>query len=105
MAQNINMQYVFVQNPTVLAPGQTDQFPPSPLQELMGIHRPNQGSTAISAHKLNLGFTEEPNKKVLYTVPVWRNCVKDQMMARGFALPGRKATNFPDATSCQSTQA
>ena len=59
------------------------------------MHRPNLGSRAISAHKLNLGFTEDPNEKVLYTV--WRNCVKDQMIARGFAPPGRKATNFPDA--------
>ena len=27
MGQNINMQYVFMQNAGVLAPGQTDQLP------------------------------------------------------------------------------
>jgi hypothetical protein len=63
MAQNNNMQYVFTQNPGVLAPGQTDQFPPSSLQGAIAMHRANPGGRAISAHKLNLGFTEEPNQR------------------------------------------
>jgi hypothetical protein len=95
MAQNNNMQYVFTQNPGVLAPGQTDQFPPSSLQGAIAMHRANPGGRAISAHKLNLGFTDEPNQRLLYTV--WRNCAKDQMIARNFAPVQRKAANFPDA--------
>ena len=58
------MQYVFAQNPGVLALGQMDQFLPSPLQGLIGMDHPNPGSRAISAHKLNLGFTEDANEKV-----------------------------------------
>jgi hypothetical protein len=95
MAQNNNMQYVFTQYPGLLAPGQTAQFPPSSLQGAITMHRTNPGGRAISAHKVNLGFTEEPNQKVLYTV--WRNCAKDQMIARNFAPVQRKAANFPDA--------
>jgi hypothetical protein len=95
MAQNNNMQYVFTQYPGLLAPGQTDQFLPSSLQGAIAMHRTNPGGRAISAHKLNLGFTEEPNQMVLYTV--WRNCAKDQMIARNFAPVQRKAANFPDA--------
>ena len=95
MAQNINMQYVLAQSAGVLAPGQRDQFRPSPLQPLIRMHGPNPGSRAISAHKLNLGFTQDPAQKALY--PEWRNCAKDQMIARGFGRPGRKAPNFAKA--------
>ena len=83
-----------MQNSGVLALGQTDQFPPSPLQGLIGMHRPNPRSRALSAHKLNLGFTQDPTQKTWYSES--RNCVKDQMMERGFEPAGRKATNFPD---------
>ena len=95
MAQNNNMQYVFAQNPRVLRPGQTDHFPPSPLQALIGMHRPNPGGRKITNHKLILGLTENANERVLYTV--WRNCVKDLMIARGFAPEGLKAANYTDA--------
>jgi hypothetical protein len=61
------------------------------------MHRTNPGGRAISAHKPNLGFTEEPNQKVLYTV--WRNSATHQMIARNFVPVQRKAANFPDADS------
>jgi len=95
MAQNINMQYVFMQNAGVLAPGQTDQLPPSSLQGAISMHRTNPGGRAISDHKLNMGFTQVQAQKKMYTE--WRNCAKDQMIARGFAPAGRTAKNFPDA--------
>jgi len=43
MAQNINMQYVFMQNAGVLAPGETDQLPASSLQGAIRMHRTNSG--------------------------------------------------------------
>jgi len=43
MAQNINMQYVLMQNAGVLAPGQTDQLPPGWLQGAISLHRTNPG--------------------------------------------------------------
>ena len=89
------MQYVFAQNLGVLVPRQTDQFPPSPLQKLIGMHRPNPAGRKITNNKLILGFTEDANERVLYMV--WRNYVKDQMIARGFAPAGPKAANYPDA--------
>jgi len=89
------MQYVFMQNAGVLAPGQTDQLPPSSLQGAISMHRTNLGSLAISDHKLNMGFTQVQAQKKMYTE--WRNCAKDQMTARGFAPAGRKAKGFPDA--------
>ena len=95
MAQKNNIHYVFSQNPGVLVPGQTDQFPPSPLQGLMDMHHLNPGSRAISVHKLNLSFTQDPAQQAWYTR--CRNYVKDQTIARGYAPGGRKATNFPDA--------
>jgi len=58
MAQNINMQYVFMQNAGVLAPGQIDQLPPSSREGAISRHRTNRGSRAISDHKLNMGFTQ-----------------------------------------------
>jgi len=95
MAQNINLQYVFMQNPGVLAPGQTDQLPPSSLQGGIGMRRTNPGGRLVSAHKLNMGFTQVQAQKRLYTE--WRDCAKDQMIARGFAPTNRLAQNFPDA--------
>jgi len=95
MAQNINMQCVFMQNAGVLAPGQTDQLPPSSLQLAISMHRTNLGGRAISDHKLNKGFTQVQAQKKMYTE--WGNCAKDQMMARGFAPAGRTAKDFPDA--------
>jgi len=95
MAQNINMQYVFMQNPGGLAPGQTDQLPPSSLQGAISVHRTNPGGRAISDHKLNMGFTQVQAQKKMYTE--WRNCAKDQMIARGFAPARRTAKDFPDA--------
>jgi len=89
------MQYVFMQNAGVLAPGQTDQLPPSSLQGAISMHRTNPGGRAISDHKLNMGFTQVQAQKKMYTE--WRNCAKDQMIARGFAPAGRTAKNFPDA--------
>ena len=59
------------------------------------MHHPNRACRKITNHKLNLGFTEDANEMVLYTV--WRNCVKDQLIARGFAPVGPKAANYPDA--------
>jgi len=58
MAQNINIQYVFMQNAGVLAPGQTDQLQPSSPQRGISFHRTNPGGRAISDHKLNIGFTQ-----------------------------------------------
>jgi len=57
MVQNINMLYVFMPNAGVLAPGQTDQLPPSSLQGAISMHRTNPGSRAIRDHKLNMRFT------------------------------------------------
>jgi len=42
-----------------------------------------------------MGFTQVQAQKKMYTE--WRNCVKDQMIARGFAPAGRMAKGFPDA--------
>ena len=95
MAQNINMQYVFMQNAGVLAPGLTDQLPPSSLQGAISMHRTNPGGRAISDHKLNMGFTKVQAQKTMYTE--WRNCVKDQRIARGFGPAGRMAKGFPAA--------
>jgi len=95
MAQNINMQYVFMQNAGVLAPGQTDQLRPSSLQGEISMDRTNPGGRAISDHKLNMGFTQVQAQKKMYTE--WRNCAKDQMIARGFAPAGQTAKDFPDA--------
>jgi len=89
------MQYIFLQNAGVLTPGQTDQLPPSSLQGAISMHRTNPGGRAISDHKLNMGFTHVQAQKKMYTE--WRNCAKDQMMARGFAPAGRTAKSFPDA--------
>jgi len=94
MAQNINMQYVLMQNAAVLAPVQTDQLPRSALQGAIGMHRANPGGRAISDPKLNMGFTQAQVQKKMYTQ--WRNCAKDQMIARGFAPAGRAAKDFPD---------
>jgi len=86
MAQNINMEYVFMQNARVLAPGQTDQLPPRSLQGAISMHRTNPGGQAISDHKLNMGFTQVLAQKKIYRE--WRNCAKDQMIARYFAPAG-----------------
>jgi len=61
------------------------------------MHRTNPGGRAISDHKLNMGFTQVQAQKKMYTE--WRNCAKDQMLARGFAPAGRTAKDFPDAHS------
>jgi len=95
MPQNINMQYGFMQNAGVLAPGQTDQHPPSSLQGAISLHHTNPGRRAISEHKLNTGFTQVQAQIKMYKK--WRNCAKDQMIARGFAPAGRTAKDFPDA--------
>ena len=95
MAQNINMQYVFMQNAAVLALGQTDQLPPSSLQGAISMHSANPGGRAISDHKLNMGVTQVQAQQKMYTK--WQNCAKDQMIARGFAPAGRTAKDFPDA--------
>jgi len=94
MVQNINVQYVFIQYAKVLAPGQKDQLPPSSLQGAISRHRTNTSSRAASAHKLNMGFTQVQAQKKMYTE--WRNCAKDQMIARAFAPAGRMAIKFPD---------
>jgi len=86
MAQNINMQYVFMQNARVLAPRQTDQLPPSSLQGAISMHRTNSGGRAISDHKLNMGFSQVQAEKKMYTE--WWNCTKYQIIARGFAPAG-----------------
>jgi len=95
MAQNINMQYGFMQNAGVLAPGETDQLLPSSLQGEISMHRTNPGGRVISDHKPNMGYTQIQAQKKIYTE--WRNCVKDQMIARGFAPAGRTAKGLPDA--------
>jgi len=59
------------------------------------MHRTNPGGRAISDHKLNMGFTQVQAQKKMYTE--WRNCTKDQMIARGFAPAGRTAKSYPDA--------
>jgi len=59
------------------------------------MHRTNPGGRLISEHKLNMGFTQVQAQKKMYTE--WRNCAKDQMLARGFAPAGRTAKGFPDA--------
>ena len=74
MAQN-NMQYIFTQNPGVLAPEQRDQFPPSPVPGLIGMHHSNPEHRAITAYNLNLGFTQDPAQKAWYTE--WQNCAND----------------------------
>jgi len=89
------MQYLFMQNAGVLAPGQTDQLPPSSLQGAISMHRTNPGGPAISDRKLNMGFTQVQAQKKMYTE--WWYCAKDQMIARGFASAGRTAKGFPDA--------
>ena len=89
------MQYVFMQNAGVLAPGQTDQLSPSSLQWAISIHRTNQGGRAISDHTLNMGFTQGQAQKKMYTE--WRNCAKDERMERGFAPARRTAKGFADA--------
>jgi len=89
------MQYVLMQNAGVLAPGQTDQLPPSSLQGAISMHRTNPGGRAITDHKLNMRFTEVQAQKKMYTE--WRNCANHQMIARGFAPAGRTAKSFPDA--------
>ena len=95
MAQNINMQYVLMQNAGVRAPGQKDQLPPSSVQGAISMHRTNSGGRAISDHQLNMGFTHVEAQKKMYTE--WRICAKDQMIARGFDPEGRTAKDFPDA--------
>jgi len=89
------MQYVFMQNARVLAPGQTEQLLPSWVQGAIRKHRTNPGGRAISDHKLNMGFTQVQAQKNMYTE--WLNCANDQMIARGFAPAGRMATDFPEA--------
>jgi len=42
MAQNINLQYVFMQNAGVLGPGQSDQLLPSSLQAQSACIAPTQ---------------------------------------------------------------
>jgi len=86
IAQNINMQYVFMQNAGVLAPGQRDQLRPRSLQGEISMHRTNPGGRPISDIKLNMGFTQVQAQKKMYTER--RNYAKDQMMARGFAPAG-----------------
>jgi len=81
-----------MQNAGVLAPGQTDQLPPSSLQVAIGMHCTNPGSRAISDHKLNMGFTQAQAQKKMYTE--WRKCAKDHMIARGFAPAGRTANDM-----------
>jgi len=71
------------------------QLPSSSLQGNINMHRTNPGGRAISDHKLNMGFTQVPAQKKMYTE--WRNCTKDQMIARGFAPAGRTAKSYPDA--------
>jgi len=95
IAQNMNMQYEYMQNAGGLAPGPTDQLPPSSLQGVITMHRTNSSGRAISDHKLNMGLTQVPAQKKMYTE--WLNWAKDQMMARGFAPAGRTAKGFPDA--------
>jgi len=63
MAQNINMQYIFMQNTGVLAPGQTDQLPPRSLQGEISMQRTNPGGGAISDHQLTMGFTQVQGQK------------------------------------------
>jgi len=58
MAQNINMQYVFMQSSGVLGLGLTDQLPPSVLQGATSMHRTSPGGQAISDHNPNMGFTQ-----------------------------------------------
>jgi len=89
------MQYVFMRNAGVLTPGQTDQLPPSSHQGAISMHRTNPGGRVISDYTLNMGFRQVKAQKKMYTE--WRNCAKDQMIARGFAPAGRTAKNFPDA--------
>jgi len=59
------------------------------------MHGTNPGGRAISDHKLNMGFTQVPGQKKMYTE--WRNSAKDQIIARGVAPAGRRAKGFPDA--------
>jgi len=83
-----------MQNAGVLVPGQTDQLPPSSLQGAISMHRTTPGGRAISDHKINMGFTQVQAQKKMYTE--WRNCTKDQMIARGFPPAGRTGKGFPD---------
>jgi len=84
-----------MENAGVLAPGQPDQLQPSSLQGAISMHRTNPGGRAISDHKPNMGFIQVQAQKKMYTE--WRNCAKDQMIARGFAPAGQTAKSFPDA--------
>jgi len=63
MAQNINMQYVFLPNAGVVAPGETDQLLPGAAQGAKCMHRINPGGRAISDHKLNMVFTQVQAQK------------------------------------------
>jgi len=46
----------------------------------------NPGGRSISDDKLNMGFTQVLAQKRMYTE--WRNCAKDQVIARGVAPAG-----------------
>jgi len=83
-----------MQNARVLAPAQTDQLPPSWLQGAI-MHRTNPGGRTIRNHKRNMGFTQVQAQKKMYGE--WRNCRKDQMIAKGLAPVGRIAKGFSDA--------
>jgi len=91
----MNMQYVFMPNAGVLAPGETDQLLPGVAQGARCMHRTNPGGRAISDHKLNMVFTQVQAQKKMSTQ--WRNCAKDLMIARGFAPAGRIAKDFSHA--------
>jgi len=95
LAQNINVQYIFMQNGGVLAPGQTDQLPPSLLQGAISMQRTNPGGQAITDHNLNMGCIQVQAEMKMYREG--RNCAMDQMIARGFTPAGRIANNYPDA--------
>jgi len=59
------------------------------------MHRTNPGGQGISDDRLNIGFTQVPAQKKMYTE--WQKCGKDPMMVRGFAPAGRTNKDFPDA--------
>jgi len=67
MVQNINMQYVFMENAVVRVPGQTDQLTPSSLHGAISMHRTNPGGRAITDHKLIMGFTKVQGQKKMYS--------------------------------------
>ena len=83
------MQYRFIQDAGVRAPGQRDQLPHSSLQGAISIHLTDPGSPAISHYTPCMGFLQVQVQKKMYTE--WWNCAKDQMIARGFAPGGRMA--------------